>query len=190
MPRRTSSDEAKVAFDDYRLLETRTAGLMRRICLPFCMTCDKICCRVDICQEALESPFLNAIGGRNQRFHSSRGYLGAAGCMLATGRPNICHRFICDRIMNGQTDYIQRYALRCLGALMEFAGRKAWRGKHPSVAPLEADLHAINVERFRRQISSAEAAFEILDDLFTRNIRPDAADIGVLAQIHKPPLLP
>lgn len=182
--------ESRTALDDYRSLEVRVGVLMRGICRPFCLACDTICCRIEICQEAWESPFLNAIGSGTQRFHSSRGYLGATGCRLQTGRPSICHRFICDRIMQGQTNDIHQYGLRCLGDLMGFAGKKVWRGKHPAAAPLEADLHEINIRRFRHQIATAEAALEILDNLFTRNICPGVDDIGVLAQIYKPSMPP
>lgn len=186
MPTDIHSDEMRTILEEYRSLELRVGSLMRCICLPFCQTCATPCCRVEICREAFESPFLKSIESAVPRFDESRGYLGAAGCLLKAGRPTLCHAFVCDRIMNSQSDAVHRYALRCLGDLMSYVGRKVWRGRHPSAATMPDELSAMNVGRFRKRMVSAEAALEILDDLFTRNRSLGCAEFDTLAAIRKP----
>lgn len=170
----------------YRLFEQKVSGLMQGLCAPFCQVCPTPCCRVEICREAFESPFLRQVHQSAQPFDAKLGYLGCSGCTLTTGRPPICHAFVCDRIMTSQPSDERRYAIDCLGDLVGFLGKRAWRGRHLIEALSDADLGAANIEKFHRQLLIAEAAFVILHAYLADSRQPARADLAVLAQIRIP----
>ncbi|WP_035601135.1 hypothetical protein [Haloferula sp. BvORR071] len=172
-------------LEDYRSFERGVMRVMEKECTPHCSVCPTPCCRTAICREAAESPFLLAVHGSRQAFDEKTGYLGARGCKLGVGRPPICHAFLCHRIMDAQPDDQRRYALDVLGELVGYVGKKVWLKRHLVEALDDADLRKTDRDLFRRRISAAAAAFEILEAYFAGERDLAQADLQVLQVIRK-----
>jgi hypothetical protein len=170
----------------YRALELRVEALMSAACSPFCKVCPTPCCRVAICREAVESPFLLAVHGSEKSFDPKRGYLGAAGCTLGAGRPPVCHAFICGRILSRQADDQQRFALECLGDLIGYLGRQVWMKRHLVEALSDTDLRNSNMTTFKARLATGAEALDILESYFSRNRDLEQEEIMVLGAIRKP----
>ncbi len=159
---------------------------MQGVCGPFCGVCKTPCCRVDICREAFESPFLLAVHGGKQTFDKKSGYRGCTGCKLTTGRPPLCHAFVCDLIVKNQPSDHHRYALDCLGDLVGFIQSKVWQKRQLIEAMTEADLLNSSKILFDTRLLTAEAAFTVLDSFFTHHTQLGFAELQTLAKIRKP----
>lgn len=173
-------------LDAYRTLELRVEFLMSETCTPFCRVCPTPCCRIAICKEAAESPFLLAVHGSKQAFDAKRGYLGTTGCTLGAGRPPVCHAFICGRILSHQSDETRRFALECLGDLVGYLGKQVWMKRHLVEALMEADLRKANRTTFQARLTTGAEAMDILESYFKRARDLDEAEIARLAMIRKP----
>ena len=158
--------EWETLLDEYRSIEKRVGTLMSLICAPYCRVCPTPCCRLDICKEAVESPFLLAVHGAGISFHAKDGYLGCSGCRLTVGRPPICHAFVCDRIMNDQQNDLHRYAIDCVGELMTYIGKRAWRGRQLVEAMITSDLAHVDMAMLRDRLQDARSALIILEPYF------------------------
>ena len=158
---------------------------MQGICGPFCGVCKTPCCRVDICREAFESPFLLAVHGAEQTFDTKSGYLGCTGCKLTTGRPPLCHAFVCDLIVKNQPSDEHRYALDCLGDLVGFIQSKVWQKRQLIEAMTEADLLNSSKGIFDARLETAEAAFTVLESFFTRHCALGFQELTILSRIRK-----
>ncbi len=159
---------------------------MQGVCGPFCGVCKTPCCRVDICREAFESPFLLAVHGEKQTFDRKSGYLGCTGCKLTTGRPPLCHAFVCDLIVKSQPSDDHRYALDCLGDLVGFIQTKVWQKRQLIEAMTEADLLNSNKTIFDTRLAIAEEAFTVLHAFFTHHQPLGFPELTTLAQVRKP----
>jgi len=177
--------EFKALLDDYRSIEEGVGRLMQAVCTPFCSVCPTPCCRTAICREAAESPFLLAVHGSRQAFDAKSGYLGATGCKLGTGRPPICHAFICNRIMSKQPDDTRRYALDVLGELVGYLGKNVWLKRHLVEALTDADLRKADRVLFRNRLVTAASALEILESYFEGGRELVPAEMQVLRLIKK-----
>lgn len=177
-------------LEAYRSFETRVGEVMQAVCAPFCRVCKTPCCRVEICREAAESPFMQAVQNipplEKVPFDPKSGYLGCTGCKLKAGRPPICHAFVCSLIITRQPSDLHRYALECLGDLVTFIGSKVWLGRHLVETVTDRDLSAINLPRFKERLVTAEAAFTVLKSFFTRSTTLDEEALQLLALIRKP----
>ncbi len=158
---------------------------MQGVCGPFCGVCKTPCCRVDICREAFESPFLLAVHGEKQTFDKKSGYLGCTGCKLTIGRPPLCHAFVCDLIVKHQPSDDHRYALDCLGDLVGFIQSKVWQKRQLIEAMTEADLLNSSKALFDARLLTAEAAFTVLDSFFTHHAQLGFIELQALAKIRK-----
>ena len=170
----------------YRALELRVEALMSDACTPFCKVCPTPCCRIAICREAAESPFLLAVHGSRQAFDAKRGYLGATGCTLGAGRPPVCHAFICGRILSQQPGEQRRFALECLGDLIGYLGKQVWMKRHLVEALSDTDLRKANRTSFRSRLTTGAAVMDILESYFARDRDLDEAEIDSLAIVRKP----
>jgi hypothetical protein len=145
---------------------------------------------VDICREAFDSPFLLAVHGEKQAFDAKNGYLGCTGCKLTTGRPPLCHAFVCDLIVKWQPSDAQRYALDCLGDLVGFVQSKVWQKRQLIEALTHADLLQADKSLFDARLELAEAAFSVLDSFFTRQATLGFPELKILSRIRKQIPLP
>ena len=173
-------------LDLYRTLELRVEALMSDACTPFCKVCPTPCCRIAICKEAAESPFLLAVHGSKQAFDAKRGYLGATGCTLGAGRPPVCHAFICGRILSHQPDEQRRFALECLGDLVGYLGKQVWMKRHLVEALSDADLRKANRTTFHARLTTGAEVMDILESYFDRDRDLDDVEIACLATVRKP----
>lgn len=158
---------------------------MQGVCGPFCGVCKTPCCRVDICREAFESPFLLAVHGRKEPFDHKSGYLSCSGCKLTIGRPPLCHAFVCDLIVRNQPTDEHRYALDCLGDLVGFIQTKVWQKRQLIEAMTEADLLNSSKAIFDARLETAEAAFSVLDSFFTHRCTFGFQELNILNRIRK-----
>lgn len=176
-------------LEDYRSLEQRVSALMQGACAPFCSVCKNPCCRVEICREAAESPFLQAVQRlpslEKSTFDRKSGYLSCTGCTLKAGRPPICHAFVCSLIITSQPSDLHRYALECLGDLVTHIGAKIWLGGHVVETVTDHDVRRINLANFRKRLSQAEAAFDVLQPFFAGSAVLVEHDLQILSAIRK-----
>jgi hypothetical protein len=173
-------------LEDYRSLELRVEVLMAAACTPSCKVCPTPCCRIAICREAVESPFLRAVHGSKQAFDTHHGYLGAAGCTLGAGRPPVCHAFICGRILSRQAGDQQRFALECLGDLIGYLGKQVWLKRHLVEALSKSDLRKSNKATFKTRLATGAVALDILESYFARDREFEQDELTLLAAIRKP----
>lgn len=182
-----SDPEFTALLDDYRAIELGVGRLMQAACAPHCSVCPTPCCRTAICREAAESPFLLAVHGGRQAFDLESGYLGAKGCKLGTGRPPLCHAFICNRIMSQQPSDERRRALDVLGEIVGYTGKSVWLKRHLVEAMTDADLRNADRQQFRKRLDTAAAALEVLESYFSRERDFDDAENALLQAIKKRP---
>lgn len=175
-------------LERYRSLELRVEVLMSAVCTPFCKVCPTPCCRIAICREAAESPFLLAVHGSKQEFDRQRGYLGASGCRLGAGRPPVCHAFICGRILSSLPGEHRRFALECLGDLIGYLGKGVWQKRHLVEALTEPDLRKVSLGKFQSRLAVGDEALRILEPYFARDPMLDLSEdeIILLSAIRKP----
>ena len=178
--------EFDALLDDYRALELRVGEVMRAVCAPYCGDCPTPCCRIAICREAGESPFLKAVHGSRQAFDMKSGYLGTTGCKLGAGRPPVCHAFICGRIMSRQPGEERPYALEVLGDLVGYLGKGVWMKRHLVEAMTDADLRNADRRKFRSRLETAAAAMDILESYFASGRGLEASERTILGLIRKP----
>ena len=112
-------------LEEYTELERGVQELISAQCSPVCELCTACCCRADLCEEALGSPFLKLLHGRDSLESDRYGFLTETGCGLEIGRPPICYEFFCDELMAAQPDDLHRDVLRVLGRLPAYAGENA-----------------------------------------------------------------
>ncbi|WP_144413821.1 hypothetical protein [Kiritimatiella glycovorans] len=147
-------------LEAYGDLERRVQQRITRRWGGVCAHCATSCCRVDICEEALESVFLCRVrehfdqpGDFDPRF----GWLGPGGCRLEVGRPPVCYAFFCDEIRNSLTPEA-REQLDRLGSIMDRVGRVGPRGLHLVELTDPGDLEEINLDRFLSYADRARRA--------------------------------
>jgi len=180
-----TATEFNSTLESYRSFELKVSRLMQGICAPYCGICKTPCCRVGICREAFESPFLLAVHGAGQAFDPKSGYLGGTGCKLTTGRPPLCHAFVCGLIVSKQPSDEHRYALDCLGDLVGFIQTKVWQKRQLVEAMTEADLLNGDKSVFDARLTQAEAAFTILASFFTHHHALGFHELEALSRIRK-----
>lgn len=178
--------EFESLLDAYRSLELRVEALMSKACAPFCSVCPTPCCRIAICREAAESPFLRAVHGSRQAFDGKRGYLGTTGCKLGAGRPPLCHAYLCGRILTQQPNDRHRYALECLGDLTGYLGQQVWMKRHLVEALSDDDLRKADRAAFRTRLATGAAVLETLESYFASGRDLDEAGMARLAAVRKP----
>ncbi len=96
--------ELKDVIAAYARLEQDIGALVKRRSAVACARCEKICCRPDVGEQALESWWLREVGrqahGRwwpdDWRTRDQCAALGDTGCTLTAGKPMICWSFVCD----------------------------------------------------------------------------------------------
>ncbi len=173
---------------DYIAFEHQVHDLMIAQAAPCCSICPSCCCRYDICEETIESAFLSLIREREkpeETFCDHYGWLTPAGCTLTTGRPPVCHEFLCDDIMHSLPDDDARFALRTLGMLITYVGRKAIGTRHLVELLDPEELLLLRYERFHTRLTTARTALEDIEEYFSTGALPEEA-MPHLLKICKP----
>lgn len=176
---KTTPDLERI-LDAYITLEDRVRELMLAQASPSCSICPAVCCRCDICEESIESAFLSLIHQRvppAESYCESYGWLTHTGCTLAVGRPPVCYEFLCDSILLTLPNDDARFALRTLGMLITYVGRKAIGTRHLVELLDPDDLLHLRYPRFEKRLRVAQTALEDIQDCFeTGLLSPEAKD--------------
>lgn len=164
-------------LEEYAELERGVQELVSAQCREVCELCTSCCCRADLCEEALESPFLCAVHGRNELESDRYGFLTETGCALETGRPPVCYEFFCGELLAAMPNDLHRNALRILGRLPSYAGENACGEMHLTEIINEDELEHL---AFHRLESRCRKAFEALACI--RSILNGTADPGEISK--------
>lgn len=169
--------ELKYLLEEYAALERGVQDLVRAHCCGVCGLCIvACCCRADICEEALESPFLQLLHQKTGLESDAYGFLTETGCSLPVGRPPICYEFFCEELLDAQPDDLHRRLLRILGALPTHAGQSAYGEAHLVEIMKEEALDHLAFQRLERQMQESFQALEILQAFFNEGTLPEDAD--------------
>lgn len=154
-------------METYVELETAVRELMTRLFSSTCGICTVCCCRVDICEEALASPFLSQLLERQDRSANNLddrfGWLDLHGCTLEYGKPPVCYTFFCDELLARLPDDETRHVTRVLGRLMEYIGEDALDGWHLVEIAKASDLEHVDFEALSLRLDEARTAFEAIE---------------------------
>jgi len=160
----------------YTELEREVQKLVTGLCNSLCSQCTQICCRADICEEAIESPFLRMINGRTELDSDAYGFLTPTGCALEIGRPTVCYEYFCYDHLYYQPDEIHVKVMRVLGALPAHATRNAI-GDAPLAEILQEEkLDQADFQTLEKQLDESFQALEIIKTFYSDNSLPDASE--------------
>ena len=127
-----------------------------------CALCTACCCRADICEEVLLSPFLSRLldrqGFDERDFDDRYGWLDTGGCRLRCGRPPVCYAFFCGDLLGKAPDDEGRYVIEVLGMLMDFVGREALDGTDLCEIRDPAALARLDFEALSARLAIARRA--------------------------------
>lgn len=163
----------KHLIKEYAELEREVQVLVSAQCREGCELCTACCCRADLCEEALESPFLCAVHGRDELDSDRYGFLTETGCALTIGRPPVCYEFFCDELMAAQPDALHRDVLVVLGRLPAYAGENA-HGEEHLVEILQAEeLEHLAFQRLEKQMQNAREALDCIRAFYNEGTLPE-----------------
>ena len=166
----------KQFIERYIELEREVQRLVTGICFELCAQCTQICCRADICEEAIESPFLRLINKRTELDSDAYGFLTPTGCGIKIGRPTVCYEYFCYDHLYYQGDETREKVLRVLGALPAHATRNAI-GDTPLAEILdEKKLNEADFQTLEKQLDESFQALEIIKTFYNEETLPDDAD--------------
>lgn len=159
----------------YGELERAVQELVNEQCCSLCGQCTQICCRADICEEAIGSPFLRLLNGRKELDSDRYGFLTETGCALPVGRPPVCLEYFCDDQMYHQPDETHERVLRTLGALIAHAGRNAIDDSHLVEIMQEEQLKEVNFQTLEKNLDESFQALEVIRAFYGNGTLPDGA---------------
>lgn len=160
-------------IENYTELEQGVQVLVTEQCRTSCGICTACCCRADICEEAVDSPFLRALH-RQQELESDRyGFLCASGCTLPLGRPPVCYEFFCKELLEDQPDDLHRTLLKILGHLPAYAGERACDAIHLTELIQEDALDSLDFEQLETQMKNALDALNCIRVFYEEGTLPE-----------------
>jgi len=163
----------KHLIEEYAELEREVQVLVSAQCHTGCELCTACCCRADLCEEALESPFLCAVHGRSELDSDRYGFLTERGCALEIGRPPVCYEFFCDELMAAQPDDLHRDVLRILGRLPAYAGKNAHGDAHLVEVMQKEELEHMAFQRLEKQMQNAREALACIQTFYNEGALPE-----------------
>ena len=147
-----------IAIQKYKDLEQVITNSILKICQPFCSGCQGVCCREEMCRESLDSIWLSMIrisNGHSIRSYSdSRGWLTDSGCALETGRPPVCHEFLCNKIISGLEGTPLKTIADDLGRLINLVGKSIGGKNHLVTLETKQELQRVNYDKFIKALNS------------------------------------
>ena len=163
-------------IERYTELEREVQPLVNAQCTATCAQCTMVCCRADICEEAIESSFLKLIHKRKEMDSDAYGFLTPTGCGLEIGRPNVCYEYFCSDLFYKQPDTVHEKVLKVLGALPAHAGRNATGDTHLLELLQDEALEHLAFQRLEKNLDECFQALEIIKEFYTSGTLPDTAD--------------
>ena len=166
-------------MEAYAELEGSVQELMSQLFSETCGLCTACCCRVDICEEAVQSAFLSQLLKRQELdakdLDDRYGCLDQSGCFLEYGRPPICYAYFCDQLLVRLPDDETRYVTRVLGRLMDYIGEKALNEWHLVEIMDSADLMKVDYDALSMRLDAAQQARLVIEQ-FIESGRLGSAD--------------
>lgn len=154
-------------IEPYIELESGIRRLMTHLFSETCAICTACCCRVDICEEALQSAFLSMLIDRQElsagEMDDRFGWLEQYGCMLEYGRPPVCYTYFCDELLARLPDNEIRHIIRVLGRLVEYVGEDALDGLHLADIKKRSDLEKVDFEALSLRLEEALTVFRAIE---------------------------
>ena len=166
----------KQFITQYTELECEVQKLVTGLCNSLCSQCSQICCRADICEEAIESPFLRLINKRSELDSDAYGFLTPTGCGIQIGRPTVCYEYFCADHIYCQPDELHEKIMRVLGALPAHATRNALDGMPLSEILQEEKLDDLDFLTLKKNIQESFHALEIIRTFYQEGTLPADAD--------------
>ena len=160
-------------IEDYAAFEAEIRAYTTNIFQKCCSACNGDCCRSEICEESLTSPFLRRVRQHfvsEAAFSDGRGRLKPTGCALPIGRPPVCYQFFCDAILKSRPTPDFRYAVTILSSLVNHVGKKALGRKHIIELQDYSDLKRVNYNRFEKHLDEAVKAFHLVCAYFEGDV--------------------
>lgn len=166
----------KQFIDRYTELECEVQKLVTGLCYELCAQCTMVCCRADICEEAIESPFLRLIHKRKELDSDAYGFLTPTGCGLEIGRPTVCYEYFCSDLFYNQPDEIHEKVMKVLGALPAHAGRNATNDTHILEVMQPEQLEKLAFQRLETNLDECFQALEIIKSFYNEGTLPVSSD--------------
>ena len=182
-----------IIIEKYAAFEAEVGTCTAKIFQKSCSVCNGACCRPEICEESLASPFLTQLRQRfapDAAYSDDRGWLKPTGCALPVGRPPVCYQYFCDAVFEKRPTAEFRYAVTILSNLINHTGKKALGSKHIVELQDPAELKRINFTRLEKQFNEAAGAFHLVRAYLDGNIAelkpsPNLNKIGAPPQSNK-----
>ena len=149
----------------YGDFEIKVQDLINQLFGHFCVACHDPCCRLDICEEAKDSLFLQRIrAAHNQEEHMADGYgwLEPTGCCLHTGRPPVCSEYLCDELLNNLPTPFERYIAITISSLITYVGEHAVGELHLCDILHETDMEKVDEKAVLQRLTEADKALNAI----------------------------
>ena len=179
--------ELEQVLKDYAAFESEVRVFSSELWVRWCSNCREVCCKALYCRETYESPFLLLLLKKNSHQISNstqKAWLSEAGCTLSVGRPPVCYEFLCANILDAQQTGMHRYAMIVLSKLVSHIGKKALGSRHLIEVMDPADLKKIRYPRFKKRLSEAYNAFDVVQ-LFLSGDKLENDALKVLSKISR-----
>lgn len=176
-------------IEKYAAFEAEVGAYTQKNFQKSCSACNGACCRPEICEESLTSPFLTRLRQRfapDAVFSDGRGWLKPTGCALPVGRPPVCYQFFCDAVFENRQTAEFRYAVSILSNLVNHVGKKALGGRHIVELQDSSELKRVNYTRFEKKLNEAARAFQLVRAYLNGNIA-ELNSSPILKKISAPP---
>ena len=180
-------DELEHILREYAAFESEVRVFSSALWFQRCTNCREVCCKAVYCREAFESPFLCLLLKKHSHQDSNstqKDWLSEAGCKLSVGRPPVCYEFLCANILDAQQTGMHRYAMIVLSKLISHVGKRALGSRHLIEVMDPADLKKIKYSRFKKRLSEARNAFDVVQFFFSGD-RLENDALKVLSKISK-----
>ena len=176
-------------IEKYAALEAKVSAYTAKIFQKRCSACDGACCRPEICEESLTSPFLERLRQRfapDAVFRDDRGWLKPTGCALPVGRPPVCYQYFCDAVFENRPKAEFRYAVTILSSLINHVGKNALGRRHIVELQDFSELNHVNYTRFEKRLNEANMVFKLVRDYLDGNVA-ELNPSPTLKKISAPP---
>jgi hypothetical protein len=163
-------------IERYTALEIEVQTLVTGLCNSLCSQCTQICCRADICEEAIESPFLRFLNKRTELDSDAYGFLTPTGCGIQIGRPTVCYEYFCADHIYHQPEEIHAKVMKILGALPAHATRDALNGSPLSEILQEEALERVDFKTLEDHLDESFCALEVIKSFYNEGTLPDHSE--------------
>jgi hypothetical protein len=170
------NESLKNFIERYTELEREVQKLVTALCNPLCSQCTQTCCRADICEEAIESPFLRLINKRSELDSDAYGFLTPTGCGIKIGRPTVCYEYFCYDHFYHQPDEAYERVMKVLGALPAHATRNAIGDAPLSEILQKEKLNEADIQTLEKQLDESFQALEAIKTFHNEETLPEGSD--------------